>query len=120
MKLESLRKTLLDRKRTTEETPFGPEVLVYKVMGKMFALIAWEKDPLDLTLKCDPDLALALRAKYPAVKAGYHMSKKHWNTVTLDSSIPENEILDMIEDSYDLVVKGLKKSDREKLAKDSK
>ena len=116
MNLETLRKTLLNKKRTTEETPFGPEALVYKVMGKMYALIAWEEDPLHLTLKCDPDFALALRAQYPAIKAGYHMNKKHWNTLTLDGSIPENEILGMIDDSYDLVVKGLKKAEKEKLA----
>ena len=115
MNLESLRKTLLNKKSTTEETPFGPEALVYKVMGKMYALIAWEKDPLTITLKCDPDFALVLRAQYPAIIPGYHMSKKHWNTITLDGSIPEDEILEMIDDSYDLVVKGLKRVDREKL-----
>ena len=115
MQLESLRKILLSKKRTTEETPFGPKALVYKVMGKMFALIAWEKDPLDISLKCDPDFALVLRDHYPAIKAGYHMNKKHWNTLTLDGSIPEKQVLDMIDDSYDLVVKKLKKADREKL-----
>ncbi len=116
MQLESLRKILLRRKGTTEETPFGPQALVYKVMGKMFALIAWEEDPINISLKCDPDFALALRAQYSAVIPGYHMNKKHWNTVTLNGSIPHDEILDMIEDSYDLVVRGLKKADREKLA----
>lgn len=115
MKLETLRKTLLKKKKATEETPFGPEALVYKVMGKMFALIAWEKDPLDISLKCDPDFALILRDHYPAIKAGYHMNKKHWNTLTLDGSIPEKQVLDMIDDSYDLVVKKLKKADKEKL-----
>ena len=116
MNLKPLQTTLLKKKGTTEETPFGPEALVYKVMGRMFALIAWEENPLHITLKCDPDFALALRAKYPAISAGYHMSKKHWNTIILDSSIPENEILEMIDDSYALVVKKLKKVDREKLA----
>ncbi len=115
MNLKSLQKFLLSKKGTTEETPFGPEALVYKVLGKMFALIAWEENPLRITLKCDPDFALALRAKYSAITAGYHMSKKHWNTIVLDGSIPEDEILEMIDDSYDLVVRGLKKADREKL-----
>ena len=119
MNLEFLRETLLNKKSTSEETPFGPEALVYKVMGKMFALIAWEEDPLHITLKCDPDFALVLRAKYPAITAGYHMSKKHWNTIILDGSIPKDEILEMIDDSYALVVKGLKKVDREKLEKNS-
>ena len=116
MNLEFLRKFLLKKKGTTEETPFGPEALVYKVMGKMYALIAWEENPLHITLKCDPDFALALRAKYPAVTAGYHMNKRHWNTIMLDGSVPEDEILEMIDDSYDLVVKKLKKADRERLA----
>ena len=115
MKLETLRKILLKKKAATEETPFGPEALVYKVMGKMFALIAWEENPLHLTLKCDPDLALALRAQYKAITAGYHMNKRHWNTIVLDGSVPEKEILAMIDASYDLVVKGLKKIDQEKL-----
>ena len=115
IELESLRKMLLSKKGTTEETPFGPEALVYKVMGKMFALIAWEKSPLTITLKCDPDFALVLRAQYPAITSGYHMNKKHWNTVLLDESIPEEQFLEMIDDSYALVVKGLKKVDREKL-----
>jgi predicted DNA-binding protein (MmcQ/YjbR family) len=117
MNLEDLRKFLLEKKGTTEETPFGPEALVYKVMGKMFALIAWEKDPLDLSLKCDPDFALVLRDHYPAIIAGYHMNKKHWNTLTLDGSIPEKQVLDMVDDSYDLVVKKLKKADKERLSK---
>jgi len=116
MNLKSLQEILLKKKGTTEEIPFGPEVLVYKVMGKMFALIAWEENPLRLNLKCDPDLALALRDKYPAIIPGYHMNKRHWNSIILDGSLPENEILAMIDDSYVLVVKKLKKTDREKLA----
>ena len=119
MNLEFLRKTLLKKKGTAEETPFGPEALVYKVMGKMYALIAWEENPLHITLKCAPDFALVLRAKYPAITAGYYMSKKHWNTIVLDGSVPEGEIIEMIDDSYDLVVKGLKKADREKLNENS-
>ena len=85
-------------------------------MGKMFGLIAWEESPLHLTLKCDPDLALALRAQYEAITAGYHMSKKHWNTIILDGSVPKDQILGMIDESYALVVKKLKKIEREKLA----
>lgn len=116
MSLKSLQETLLKKKGTREEIPFGPEVLVYKVLGKMFALISWEEEPLRLNLKCDPDLALALRAKYPAIIPGYHMNKKHWNSIIFDGSLPETLILEMIDDSYALVVKKLKKVDREKLA----
>ena len=115
MELKYLQELLLQKDAAVEETPFGPEALVYKVMGKMFALVAWEANPLRITLKCDPDLALALRDQYPAVTPGYHMNKKHWNTVILDDSIPEKQFLDLIDESYTLVVKGLKKADRERL-----
>jgi predicted DNA-binding protein (MmcQ/YjbR family) len=115
MELEFVRSYLLKKKRTTEELPFGPEALVFKVMGKMFALLAWQQNPLRISLKCDPDHALALRDIYEAVQPGYYMNKKHWNTITLNGSIPDDEILKMIDDSYRLVVKGLKKADREKL-----
>ena len=115
MKLEPIRTYLLKKKGSTEELPFGPDALVFKVMGKMFALVAWEETPLRITLKCDPDDALALRDQYKAVQPGYYMSKKHWNTITLDGSIPNDEILEMIDHSYDLVVKGLKKAVRQKL-----
>lgn len=116
MKLETLRQTLLNKKRATEETPFGPQALVYKVVTKMFALVAWQAEPLSISLKCDPDFALVLRAQYPAITAGYHLNKKHWNSIILDGSVPEDQLLDMIDESYNLVVEGLKKSDRETLA----
>jgi len=115
MELEQLRSCLGDKKGVTEELPFGPEVLVFKVLGKMFAILAWQDNPLRMSLKCEPDHALALRDIYEAVQPGYHLNKKHWNTIMLDGSIPEKEILQWIEDSYNLVVKGLKKSDRQKL-----
>lgn len=79
--------------------------MVFKVKEKMFALIAVEETPLRINLKCDPELALHLRAAYSAVQPGYHMNKKHWNTVTIDGTIPDGEIITMINDSYDLVVK---------------
>ena len=84
-------------------------------MGKMFALTSLEKLPLSINLKCDPERALALRETYAAVQPGYHMSKKHWNTVVLDGSIPDQEVRELIDHSYELVVKGLKKADRAKL-----
>ncbi|MFH1633678.1 MAG: MmcQ/YjbR family DNA-binding protein [Chloroflexota bacterium] len=115
MELEALRAFLLDKNSATEETPFGPESLVFKVGGKMFALVAWQETPLRITLKCDPDDALALRSQYKAVQPGYYMSKKHWNTITLDGSVPNENLLRMIDDSYALVVKGLKRSVRQEL-----
>ena len=109
MNFEILRKYLLDKPGATEEFPFGPSAMVFKVRRKMFALIAVLETPLRINLKCDPELARHLRAAYDAVQPGYHMNKKHWNTITLDGSLPKEEILTMIDDSYDLVVKGLGK-----------
>ena len=115
MNFEQLQKAMLSKKGAVEETPFGPEALVFKVMGKMFGLIAWQDEPISVTLKCDPDFALALRAQYAAVMAGYHMSKKHWNTIVLDGTVPDDLLMSMIDDSYALVVKGLRKADRMEL-----
>jgi len=115
MNLQTITTWLLAKKGATEETPFGPDALVYKVMGKMFALVAWEEEPLTITLKCEPGQALFLRDLYPAVRPGYHMNKKHWNTVTLDGTIPEDEVRGMIDDSYELVVKSLTRAMKEEL-----
>jgi len=115
MDLHTLRTHCLAKPGTTEERPFGPDTLVFKVMGKMFALTGDEPEPASVNLKCDPDDALFFRAHFEGVKAGYHMDKKHWNTITLQSDVPESLIFEMIDDSYELVVKGLRKKDREKL-----
>ena len=115
MTLDELRAACLAQPAAEETLPFGPGTLVYKVMGKMFVIIP-EDAPLTISLKCDPALAEILRQTYPAVIPGYHLSKKHWNTVSVDGSVPEDEVLEMIDHSYDLVVKGLKKAEREKLA----
>ena len=114
---KKLARILLQKPGAVEEYPFGPEAAVFKVMGKMFALIAWQEDPLRITLKCDPDEAQALRAVFAAVEPGYYMNKQHWNTVTLDGSIEKAAVLNMIDSSYELVTRGLKKADREKLSK---
>lgn len=115
MNLEQLRAILLSKKGATEERPFGPEALVFKVMGKMFALVP-DADPApSISLKCDPSQALFLRDLYPAVKPGYHLNKQHWNTITLDGTVPETELLGIIDDSYDLVVKGLTRAQKEQL-----
>lgn len=115
MNLDTLRAILLQKPASTEELPFGPDTLVFKVKGKMFALVPKEEPAPSISLKCDPDEALFLRDIYVAVNPGYHLNKRHWNTVTLDGTVPETELLRMIDDSYRLVVKGLKKADREGL-----
>jgi len=101
MNAETLREYCLTRQDAEECFPFGEETLVYKINGKIFALINLDGD-LSINLKCDPVLALELREKYPAVSPGYHMNKKHWNTVIADGSIPDAEIFRLIDHSYDL------------------
>ena len=115
MKFEELRNYLLSKKCTTEELPFGPDALVFKVLGKIFAIVAYQENPVRISLKCHPEHAEALRAMYHAVIPGYHLNKNHWNTVILDGSIPDPEVFQMIDDSYQLVAKKLKKADRVKL-----
>jgi predicted DNA-binding protein (MmcQ/YjbR family) len=110
--LEEFRKYCLNKPHVAESTPFGEDVLVFKVSGKMFALAALDEIPITANLKCDPDLALELRDRYQQVQPGYHMNKKHWNTVLIDSGIPESEIRMMVDHSYDLVVKSLTKAQR--------
>ena len=112
MDLAQFREYCLSKPRATEGTPFGPDVLVFKVGGKMFALAALDEVPTTVNLKCDPDLALDLRDRYEQVTPGYHMNKKHWNTVEIDSGIPDAELCKMIDHSYELVVRSLLKAKR--------
>ena len=115
MDYETLCEFLDSKPASRRDMPFGPDALVFKVLDKMFALVAWQEDPLTISLKADPTDAVILRKQYPAVKPGYHMHKKHWNTVTLDGSIPDAEIRLMIEESYDLVVQGMTRAKQEHL-----
>ncbi|MGZ4192787.1 MAG: MmcQ/YjbR family DNA-binding protein [Solirubrobacteraceae bacterium] len=104
--------------RGSEETfPFGFETSVFKVAGKMFALSRLAGDPLSVSVKCEPLLAQQLRAAHGAITAGYHLNKRHWNTVLLDGTLPDEMICDMIEDSYDLVVAALTRTQRERLGR---
>jgi predicted DNA-binding protein (MmcQ/YjbR family) len=99
-----------------ETFPFGPENSVFKVADKMFALSRLDGDPLRVSLKCEPELAQRLRETHAAVIPGYHLNKRHWNTVILDGSLPDQAIQDMVEDSYDLVVSSLSGARRKALA----
>jgi predicted DNA-binding protein (MmcQ/YjbR family) len=110
MDLEQFREYCLSKPGATEDTPFGPDVLVFKVSGKMFALAAVDEVPPSVNLKCDPDLALDLRDRYEQITPGYHMNKKHWNTVQMDGGVPDTEVRRMIDHSYDLVAKPLPKA----------
>jgi predicted DNA-binding protein (MmcQ/YjbR family) len=115
-RFEPLRDYCQAKAGATAERPFGPSPLVFKVGGKLFALIGDDEEPLHLILKCDPDEALFLRDMYTAVTPGYHMNKKHWNSIRLDGSLPDDLIQQMIDDSYKLVVAGLSKKQRAALA----
>lgn len=118
MSASELRAACLELPGAVEDFPFGAETSVFRVESKMFALSALERDPLEVNLKCEPALAEALRDSYPAVRPGWHMNKRHWNTVTLDGSIPDETVLAMIEDSYDLVVAALPRAKRVRLGWD--
>ncbi len=112
MNRDDLRAYLLSKPHAVEDHPFGPGTAVYKVAGKMFALMP-DDGPLSVSLKCDPYLATLLRENHPAVIPGYHLNKRHWNTVKLDGSIrdplDDDEVREMIDHSYDQVIKGLPK-----------
>ena len=112
MQADAFREYCLKKPGATEDTPFGPEHLVFKVGGKMFSLLTLEEVPPAANLKCDPDRALELRDRYEQVRPGYHMNKKHWNTVEIASGIPEAELRKMIDHSYELVVQRLSKAVR--------
>jgi predicted DNA-binding protein (MmcQ/YjbR family) len=115
MDLEEFREYCLAKGGVNEGTPFGETVLVFKVAGKIFALAALDEGPATVNLKCDPDVALELRDQYEQVRPGYHMNKKHWNTVEISSGVPEAELHKMIDHSYGLVVQSLPKAARAKL-----
>jgi predicted DNA-binding protein (MmcQ/YjbR family) len=115
MDAADLRERCLGHAGAVEEFPFGPQTSVFKVAGKMFALSALSRTPLEVSLKCDPGLAVQLRSSYPAIRAGYHLNKRHWNTITLDASLEDRLVGDLIEDSYDLVVSALPRRVREEL-----
>ena len=117
MNIEQIREYCIKKKGVTEEFPFDEETLVFKVAGKIFLLASLESIPLQINLKCDPEKAIELREEFESVQPGYHMNKKHWNTIILDGTVPAKKILEWIDDSYNLVVSGLKKSDLKKLKK---
>ncbi|WP_274364779.1 MmcQ/YjbR family DNA-binding protein [Paenibacillus thermotolerans] len=113
--MDELAQYCLSRKGAQEDYPFGPRPLVIKVGGKMFALLSTEADGVHISLKCEPDMADLLRRQYATVLPGYHLNKRHWNTVIVDGSVPDEELKWMIDHSYAMVVKGLTRTEREKL-----
>ena len=115
MRAADLRRHCLAQPEAVEEFPFTPDHSVFKVAGKMFAITALKREPLQISLKCEPELARQFRDSYEAIAPGWHLNKRHWNTITCGGDCPDRLIRDMIEDSYDLVVEGLPKQKRERL-----
>jgi len=115
MDAAELRRWCLAQAGAVEDFPFGPEHSVFKVGGRIFALSALDRTPLEVSVKCEPELAVELRDSYRAIRPGYHLNKRHWNTITLDASLPDQLVRDLIEDSYDLVANALPKRTREQL-----
>lgn len=115
MHIESLRNYCLSKNAATESLPFGPDTLVFKVGGKIFLLASLDAPQLQFNLKCDPALAQELREQYPAVQPGYHMNKKHWNTVIADGSVPDRLLNEWIDLSYQLILQGLPATVRKQL-----
>lgn len=116
MYLDDLRTYCLSLPHTTEELPFGPDTLVFKVAGKVFAISGLDAIPPGVALKCDPERAVELRERYSAITPAYHMNKQHWNGVAFTGEVPDDEIRALVDHSYALVVAGLPKKVREGLA----
>ncbi|MEU0071626.1 MmcQ/YjbR family DNA-binding protein [Streptomyces sp. NPDC006332] len=116
MKPQELRAFCLSFNEAVEDFPFRPEISVFKVLGKLFALTSLDARPLTVNLKCDPEDAIRLRGEHPGlIVPGYHMNKRHWNTVTVDGDLPDGLVRELVEDSYDLVVAGLPRAQRLRL-----
>jgi len=113
--IEAIHGILLGGRETTEETPFGPEVLVYKVAGKMFATFSPDDFPVRMNLKCDPERAIELRDEHAAILPGYHMNKKHWNTLVLDGSLSDSLVIELIQHSFECVVNKLPVATRQRI-----
>ena len=116
MNLEQLREYCISKPFVEETTPFGPDTLVFKVMGKAFLLTGFENNPIQFNVKCDPEKAIELRERFPCVIPGFHMNKKHWNTIIVDGSVNNKLVKEWIDDSYQLVVAGLSKKEKLKFS----
>ena len=109
MNIETLREYCLSKAGSEETLPFGPDNLVYKVNGKIFLITGIDAEPLSFNVKCDPDKAIELREEFACVQPGYHMNKKHWNTIVVDGSVSTSQLKEWIDWSYDLIVGKKKK-----------
>ena|ERR1700712_95293 len=113
MNIEDFREYCLTKKGVTEELPFGPDTLVFKVMGKVFALTSLDTEDFRVNLKCEPEKAVQLRDEYDFIRPGYHMNKQHWNSIYVDEGIKDALFRELIDHSYDLIIKSLSKKVQE-------
>jgi predicted DNA-binding protein (MmcQ/YjbR family) len=113
MNIEEFHTYCMSKKGVEETFPFDEVTLVFKVMGKVFAITGLDNEIFEVNLKCDPEYAIQLREEYEEIRAGWHMNKKHWNTVQFEEGLDSKLLCELIDHSYDLVVKGLKKADQE-------
>lgn len=118
MNHEAIREYCLSKPAVTEGFPFNDTALVFKVAGKMFAVLDLSEDERGITLKCDPEMAIELRERYPEVTAAWHFNKKHWNGVDLRGAVSDRELIKWIDHSYDLIVESLPSNTRKELGKD--
>ncbi len=116
MDIEAIRVYCLSKKEVSESFPFDESVLVFKVLTKVFALVNIDQRPWSVNLKCDPEKAMEYRECYPEITPGYHMNKKHWNTVNFEGALPPIFLQDLITHSYEMVVSKMTKKDRNKIA----
>jgi len=115
MNIEDFRAYCLSKKHVTESFPFDEKTLVFKVAGKMFALSGLDHRPPSVNLKCNPERSIELREQYSEIIEGFHMSKKHWNTISIEANLPNSFIEELIDHSYELVVKGMTKKAQKEL-----
>jgi predicted DNA-binding protein (MmcQ/YjbR family) len=120
MNIETLQEYCLSKPGVEETLPFGPDTLVYKIKGKAFLLTSLDSEEFRFNVKCDPDKALELREEFPCVLPGWHMNKKHWNTIVVDGSVSSKQLKEWIDHSYELVVQSLPKNLKEELNKENK
>lgn len=116
MDVADIRSYCLAKPGTSDDMPFDDTVIVARVLGKIFAFLPLDTIPTVIALKCDPERAVELRERYEAIRPGFHLNKKHWNSITCDGSVPASMIRELIDHSYDLVAKGLSKRQRDELA----
>ena len=112
-RMDVLRDYMLSKPATTDDFPFGPEAMVFRVAGKIFGIMPWEENPISISLKCDPDRAVLLREQHPGITGAYHLNKTHWNGVRMDDSVSLELVKELMDHSYELIVASLKKKVRE-------